>query len=117
MKKNNTPIILFALIVNIFVDHYFFLIGTKSVFIIHFFLFFLWKTTNIIQKQIMNNKKPILMNTVLMNFLRIISCVVFLFSPTVFYNQNIESNYIVNFFVIYFCYSFLEILKKTNSIK
>ena len=112
MKINKTIFTTSILLINTTLDKFIFEIGIKQVFIIHCFIFSIWIFTNFIENRIEKNNKQNFTSILLINFSRIILSVLFLFIPSIFFEIPLGKNYIINFFIIYFLYMFLEITAK-----
>ena len=111
MKRNKIIVVLFVFITHLIVDNYVFYIGAKKIFTIHFFLFFLWLMSDVIQEKIIR-KKHILSLLFLMNFIRGFFCLAFLFLPTLVYGKGLNTNYIIHFFLVYFFHNFFSIISR-----
>lgn len=112
MKINKSIFTISILLINTILDKLLFQISIKQVFIIHFFIFSIWILTNFIENRIAKKNKQNFISILLINFSRIILSVLFLFIPSVFFEIPLGKNYIINFFIIYFLYMFLEITTK-----
>jgi len=94
-------------------------ITTQEIVKIQTFLFLVFFITELVQNKALKIKKQKSILVLVVNFLRMILSIGFLFP--VFLNDDPSKNtYIYNFFIIYFAYLFLEIvtkLKNQNKIK
>lgn len=110
MKKSNTILFVIVLAVNLVLVWGFKInITFQQVLTIHTFLFTLSLLAQIIQVKFSGNKKITPAHFLIMNFLRIFLCILFLL-PTILQYNNSEDVYIYNFFIIYFIYLFYGII-------
>ena len=84
-----------------------------DVFTIQIFLFTVVVLGDFFQKKISNNNRITPSYFLVINFLRIFICVLFLLPKILNYSKN-ENTYIYNFFIIYFIYLFSDIILKTK---
>jgi hypothetical protein len=119
MKKSKTILLIILLALNLLVVQIFKIkITFQQVLIIQIFLFSLSFLTDIIQLKFSKNKNITPAHFLMINFLRILLCVVFLL-PTILKYSKPDNIYIYNFFVVYFIYLFHDIIfkgKKRNKI-
>ncbi len=80
-----------------------------DVFKIHVFLFFVFLFGELIQKKVSKNKKTISIYFLVVNFTRIVLCILFLL-PTILNYNNFHNIFIYNFFIVYFFYLVLDII-------
>ena len=85
----------------------------QDVLSIQIFLFTVVVLGDLFHKKISNNKHITPSYLLVINFLRIFICVLFLLPKILNYSKN-ENTYIYNFFIIYFIYLFSDIILKTK---
>ncbi len=85
----------------------------QEVLSIQIFLFTVVVLGDLFHKKISNNKHITPSYFLVINFLRIFICVLFLLPKILNYSKN-ENTYIYNFFIIYFIYLFSDIILKTK---
>ncbi len=85
-------------------------IKSQEILYIHGFIFTLFFALNKIQKIIKANKPPITYYLAV-NGLRIIFSILFL-SPKIIETDNKDTQYIINFFLVYFLYLFVDIFSQ-----
>ena len=85
----------------------------QEVLSIQIFLFTVVVLWDWFHKKISNNKHIAPSYFLVINFLRIFICVLFLLPKILNYSKN-ENTYIYNFFIIYFIYIFSDIILKTK---
>jgi len=116
MRKSKTILLIISLAVNLLVVQIFKIkITVQHVLIIHTFLFSLSFLVDIIQLKFSKNKNITPAHLLMINFLRILLCVVFLLPIILEYNKS-DNTYIYNFFIIYFFYLFSDIISKSQKI-
>ena len=115
MKNRKGWLFFFSLTTN-FSAIFFFAIplNFEDVFVIHIFLFSVFFLTERVQTMLSNKKRPHPYLLLGNNFLRIVFCVVFLKITTGNF-QNINNNYVYNFFFVYFFILFSEVYLKIKS--
>ena len=118
MKKSNAILFIISLALNLAIGYFLKLIITfQQVLTIHIFLFFLLFLTDLIQTKLSKHKNisPFLLLSI--NFLRILTCIIFLL-PSILNNEKANSSYIYSFFGVYFFILFSDIfLKRKNHNK
>ena len=116
MKKSKTILFVVVLTVNLLLVQMLKIkITVQQVFIIQTFLFSLSFLAEIIQLKFSKNKNITPSHFLMINFLRILLCVVFLL-PTILKYSNSDNSYIYNFFIIYFIYLFHDIIFKGKNL-
>jgi hypothetical protein len=119
MKKSKTILLIISIAVNLLLVQIFKIkITFQQVLTIQIFLFSLSFLADIIQLKFSKNKNITPAHFLMINFLRILLCVVFLL-PTILKYSKSDNIYIYNFFIIYFIYLFHDIIfnsKKLNKI-
>ena len=119
MKKSKTILLVISLAVNVLVVQIFKIkITFQQVLILQIFLFSLSFLAEIIQLKFSKNKNITPAHFLMINFSRILLCVVFLL-PTILKYSKSDNIYIYNFFIVYFIYLFHDIIfnsKKLNKI-
>ena len=119
MKKSKTILLAISLAANLLLVQMFKIkITFQQVLIIQIFLFSLSFLTDIIQLKFSKNKNITPAHFLMINFLRILLCIVFLL-PTILEYSKLDNSYIYNFFIVYFIYLFYDIIfnsKKRNKI-
>jgi hypothetical protein len=118
MKKSKIILLIILLAANLFLVQIFKIkITVQKILILQVFLFSLSFLTDIIRLKFSKNKNITPVYFLMINFLRILLCVVFLL-PTILQYNNSEDVYIYNFFIIYFVYLFYGIIfNPKNHIK
>jgi len=119
MQKSKIILPIILLAVNLFLVQMFKIkITFQQVLIIQIFLFSLSFLAEIGQLIFSKNKNITPAHFLIINFLRILLCVVFLLPIILKYNKQ-DNIYIYNFFILYFIYLFHDIIvsiKKRNKI-
>ena len=119
MKKSKISLLITSLVLNLLLVQIFKIkITFQQVLIIQTFVFSLSFLADIIQLKFSKNKNSTPAHFLMINFLRILLCVVFLL-PTILKYSEPENGYIYNFFIIYFIYLFHDIIfngKNLNKI-
>ena len=119
MKKSKIILLIILLAVNLLLVQMFKIkITFQQVLTIQIFLFALSFLAEIIQLKFSKNKNITPAHFLMINFLRILLCVVFLL-PTILRYSKSDNIYIYNFFIVYFIYLFHDIIfnsKKLNKI-
>ena len=112
MKKSKAILLIISLAINLLVVQIFKIkITFQQVLIIQIFLFSLSFLTDIIQLRFSKNKNITPAHFLMINFSRILLCVVFLL-PTILKYSKADNSYIYNFFIIYFIYLFHDMIFK-----
>ena len=115
MKKSKTILLIISLAVNLLVVQIFKIkITFQQVLTINIFLFSLSFLTDIIQLKFSKNKNITPAHFLMINFSRILLCVVFLL-PTILKYSKSDNIYIYNFFFAYFIYLFHDIIFKAKN--
>ena len=86
-------------------------ITLHQVLSIHVFLLLIFLLNDLVREKISNSKKPNPLLLLSLNFLRIISCIIFLL-PTILNDEKFVTIYIYNFFICYFGYLFCDLFLK-----
>jgi len=115
MKKSKTILLIILLVVNLLIVKFFGFLPFHQVLIIHIFLFLLFFLTDFLQLKFSKNKNITPAHFLMINFLRILLCVVFLLPIILKYSKS-DNIYIYNFFIIYFIYLFHDIICKSQKI-
>jgi hypothetical protein len=116
MKKSKTILLIILLALNLLVVQIFKIkITFQQVLIIQIFLFSLSFLTDIIQLKFSKNKNITPAHFLMINFLRILLCVVFLLPIILKYGES-DDIYIYNFFIAYFIYLFHDIIFKGKNL-
>ena len=116
MKKSKLILLIVSLAVNLLLVQIFKIkITTQQVLIIHTFLFSLSFLADIIQLKSSKNKNITPAHFLMINFLRILLCVVFLLPIILKYGES-DDIYIYNFFIAYFIYLFHDIIFKGKNL-
>ena len=117
MRKSKTILLIISLAVNLLLIQIFKIKTTvQQVLIIHTFLFSLSFLADIIQLKLSKNKNITPAHFLMINFLRILLCVVFLLPTILEYNPKSHNIYIYNFFIIYFSYLLHDIIFKGKNV-
>ena len=115
MKKSKTILFIILLVLNLVIVQIFDFLSFHQVLIIQIFLFSLSFLVDIIQLKFSKNKNITPAHFLMINFLRILLCVVFLLPIILKYSKS-DNTYIYNFFIIYFVYLFFDIICKSQKI-
>ena len=115
MKKSKTILLIILLVVNLLIVKFFGFLPFHQVLIIQIFLFSLSFLADIIQLKFSKNKNITPAHFLIINFLRMLLCVVFLL-PTILNYSKSDNIYIYNFFIIYFIYLFHDIIFKGKNL-
>ena len=114
MKKSKTSLLIISLAVNLLLVQIFKIkITFQQVLIIQIFLFSLSFLADIIQLKFSKNKNITPAHFLMINFLRILLCVMFLLPIILRYDKS-DNIYIYNFFIVYFVYLFSDIIFKVK---
>ena len=120
MKKGKAILFVISAVANLLIVQIFKIkITFQEVLTIQIFLFSLSFLTDIIQLKFSKNKNITPAHFLMINFSRILLCVVFLL-PTILKYSKADNSYIYNFFIIYFIYLFHDMIfkgKNRNKIK
>ena len=112
MKKSKISLLIISAAVNLLLVQIFKIkITFQQVLTIQIFLFSLSFLAEIIQLKFSKNKNITPSHFLMINFSRILLCVVFLL-PTILKYSKADNIYIYNFFIIYFIYLFHDIIFK-----
>ena len=111
MKKSKTILFIILLVLNLVIVQIFDFLSFHQVLIIQIFLFSLSFLVDIIQLKFSKNKNITPAHFLMINFLRILLCVVFLLPIILKYSKS-DNIYIYNFFIAYFIYLFYDIIFK-----
>ena len=115
MKKSKTILLIISLAVNLLLVQIFKIkITFQQVLIIQIFLFSLSFLAEMIQLKFSKNKNITPAHFLMINFLRILLCVMFLLPIILRYDKS-DNIYIYNFFIVYFVYLFSDILFKVKT--
>jgi len=115
MKKSKTILFIILLVLNLLIVQIFDFLAFHQVLIIQAFLFALSFLADIIQLKFSKNKNITPAHFLMINFLRILLCVVFLL-PTILKYSESDNIYIYNFFIAYFIYLFHDIIFKGKNL-
>jgi len=116
MKKSKIILLIISLAVNLLLVQIFKIkITFHQVLIIQFFLFTLSFLADIIQLKFSKNKNITPAHFLMINFSRMLLCVVFLL-PTILKYSKADNSYIYNFFIAYFIYLFHDIIFKGKNL-
>ena len=116
MKKSKTILLIVLLALNLLVVQIFKIkITFQQVLIIQIFLFSLSFLADTIQLKFSKNKNITPAHFLMINFLRILLCVVFLLPIILKYGES-DDIYIYNFFIAYFIYLFHDIIFKGKNL-
>ena len=112
MKKNKAILFIASASVNLLIVQTFKIkITFQEVLAIQIFLFLLSFLSDRIQLKFSKNKNITPSHFLMINFSRILLCVVFLL-PTILKYSKVDNSYIYNFFIIYFVYLFHDMIFK-----
>ena len=115
MKKSKTILLIISLAVNLLLVQIFKIkITFQQVLIIQIFLFSLSFLADIIQLKFSKNKNITPAHFLMINFLRILLCVMFLLPIILRYDKS-DNIYIYNFFIVYFVYLFSDLIFKVKT--
>ena len=116
MRKSKTILFIILLVLNLVIVQIFDFLPFYQVLIIQTFLFALSFLADIIQLKLSKNKNITPAHFLMINFLRILLCVVFLLPTILEYDPKLHNVYIYNFFTIYFIYLFHDIIFKGKTL-
>ncbi len=116
MKKSKISLLIISAAVNLLLVQIFKIkITFQQVLTIQIFLFSLSFLADIVQLKFSKNKNITPAHFLMINFLRILLCVIFLL-PTILKYSKSDNIYIYNFFIAYFIYLFHDIIFKGKSL-
>ena len=116
MKKSKIILLITSLVLNLLLVQIFKIkITFQQVLIIQTFVFSLSFMADIIQLKFSKNKNITPAHFLMINFLRISLCIVFLL-PTILKYSSSDNIYIYNFFIAYFIYLFHDIIFKGKNL-
>jgi len=116
MKKSKTILLIVSLALNLLLVQIFKIkITFQQILTIQMFLFSLSFLADIIQLKFSKNKNITPAHFLMINFLRILLCVVFLLPIILKYGES-DDIYIYNFFIAYFIYLFHDIIFKGKNL-
>lgn len=116
MKKSKATLLIISLAANLLIIQIFKIkITFQQALTIQIFLFSLSFLAEIIQLKLSKNKNTTPAHFLMINFLRILLCVVFLLPIILKYSKS-DNTYIYNFFIVYFIYVFHDIIFKAKSL-
>ena len=114
MKKSKAILFIASAVANLLIVQIFKIkITFQQVLIIQIFLFSLSFLAEMIQLKFSKNKNITPAHFLMINFLRILLCVMFLLPIILRYDKS-DNIYIYNFFIIYFVYLFSDIIFKVK---
>ena len=115
MQKSKAILFIASAAVNLLIVQIFKIkITFQEVLTIHIFLFSLSFLAEMIQLKFSKNKNITPAHFLMINFLRILLCVMFLLPIILRYNKS-DNIYIYNFFIVYFGYLFSDIIFKVKN--
>ena len=115
MKKNKAILFIASVVVNLLIVQIFKIkITFQEVLIIQIFLFSLSFLSDRVQLKFSKNKNITPSHFLMINFLRILLCVMFLLPIILRYDKS-DNIYIYNFFIIYFVYLFSDLIFKVKT--
>tara|TARA_Y100000746_G_scaffold230750_1_gene242945 strand:- start:407 stop:772 length:366 start_codon:yes stop_codon:yes gene_type:complete len=115
MKKSKVWLFVFLFMANFSAIFFFGIpLNFEDVFVIHSFLLSLFFLTDLIQTKLSKKNRGIPHLLLGINFLRIVFCVLFLNVMTTNF-QNINNNYVYNFFFVYFFILFSGVYLKSKN--
>ena len=116
MGKSKIFLLITLIVVNVLLVNFLKIkITFQQILILQIFLFSLSFLAEIIQLKFSKNKKITPAHFLMINFLRILLCVVFLL-PTILQYSKLDNIYIYNFFIAYFIYLFHDIIFKGKNL-
>ena len=116
MKKSKAILFIASVVVNLLIVQIFKIkITFQEVLTIQIFLFSLSFLSDSVQLKFSKNKNITPSHFLMINFLRILLCVVFLL-PTILKYTKSDNIYIYNFFIVYFIYLFHDIIFKGRTL-
>ena len=114
MKKSKAILFIASAVVNLLIVQIFKIkITFQEVLTIQIFLFSLSFLSDSVQLKFSKNKNITPAHFLMINFLRILLCVMFLLPIILRYNKS-DNIYIYNFFIVYFIYLFSDIIFKVK---
>ena len=116
MKKNKAILFIILVAINVLLVQIFksIKIAILDVLIIQIFLFSLSFLVDVIQVKISKYKNITPSHFLAVNFLRILLCIIFLYSK-ILSDDKSDNIYIYNFFIIYFVYLFSDLIFKVKT--
>jgi len=115
MKKSKAILFIASAVVNLLIVQIFKIkITFQEVLTIQIFLFSLSFLSDSIQLKFSKNKNITPAHFLMINFLRILLCVMFLLPIILRYDKS-DNIYIYNFFIIYFVYLFSDLIFKVKT--
>ena len=115
MKKSKAILFIISAVVNLLIVQIFKIkITFQEVLTIQIFLFSLSFLADRAQVKLSKNKNITPSHFLMINFLRILLCVMFLLPIILRYNKS-DNIYIYNFFIVYFVYLFSDIIFKVKT--
>ena len=116
MRKSKIILFIVILATNVLVVNFFRIeLLLDKILLIQVFLFSLSFLADIIQLKLSKNKNITPAHFLMINFLRILLCVVFLL-PTILKYSKADNSYIYNFFIVYFIYLFHDMMFKGKTL-
>ena len=115
MKKSKTILFIVLLALNLLIVQFFDFFPLHQAVIIQIFLFSLSFLVEVIQLKFAKSQDITPVHFLMINFLRILLCVVFLL-PTILKYSEPDNAYIYNFFIAYFIYLFHDIIFKGKNL-
>ena len=116
MKKSKAILFIVSAGVNLVIVQIFKIkITFQEVLTVQIFLFSLSFLVDVIQFKFSKYKKITPSHFLIVNFLRIFLCVIFLL-PTILTYSKSDNIYIYNFFIVYFIYLFSDIVLKQKNL-
>lgn len=116
MKKSNIAIFIICALLNLMLVYFLKIqITLKHILSIHIFLSLIFLLNQLVSVKISNRKNPAPLLLLSLNFLRIISCIIFLL-PTILSGEKFAHTYIYNFFICYFVYLFCDLFLKQKTL-
>ena len=115
MKKNKAILFIILVAINVLLVQIFksIKISILDVLIIQIFLFSLSFLADVVQFKFSKYKNITPSYFLIVNFLRILLCIIFLYL-TIFPYDTTDNIYIYNFFIVYFVYLFSDIIFKVK---
>ena len=116
MKKNKAILFIVSTVVNLLIVQIFKIkITFQEVLTVQIFLFSLSFLVDVIQFKFSKYKKITPSHFLIVNFLRILLCVMFLLPIILRYDKS-DNIYIYNFFIVYFFYLFSDLIFKVKTL-
>ena len=115
MKKSKAILFIASVVVNLLIVQIFKIkITFQEVLTIQIFLFSLSFLSDSVQLKFSKNKNITPSHFLMINFLRILLCIMFLLPIILRYDKS-DNIYIYNFFIIYFVYLFSDLIFKVKT--